>query len=152
MNVTRPITIPNKEVTTRYECYVSRVPAIVTFVFSRFRWSRELPYQASIEVSLGNYATINIADVKELFRTLFPKIKTMSTSSICRTKRLDELPFLIVNTNGIFAYASRANRMSNINPSLRIRCDTVSISKLQVHRWSYPIMDYLVSMFALTRN
>ena len=77
---TAAVAVTDEDVPRGEEGDVGGVPAVAVLVLARLLWVVDLPDDATIEVDFGHYLTVDIADVEELFPSLFSEIEAVSAA------------------------------------------------------------------------
>ena len=106
VDVATAVAVSDEDVAGRKERDVGGVPAVAVAVLAGLLGVVEFPDDAAIEVGFGDNSAVDVADVEELFPSLFAEVEAVSSAGPFGAEGLDELPFRVEDADGVAADAS----------------------------------------------
>ena len=77
---TAAVAVTDEDVPSGEKCDVGGVPAVSVSVLSRFLRVVQFPDDSTIKVGFGNYLSVDIADVEELFPSFFAEVEAVGAA------------------------------------------------------------------------
>ena len=106
VDVATAVAVSDEDVAGKKERDVGGVPAVAVAVLAGLLGVVEFPDDAAIEVGFGDNSAVDVADVEELFPSLFAEVEAVGSAGPFGAEGLDKLPFRVEDADGVAADAS----------------------------------------------